>query len=87
MMQPSHVTKRWVPKNVLEVQGYYQGATQLLLPKTKLAPKMPELSQRKALNALQFKTSTKNEHPLALGMAKDKKVEIQSNQIRPKIEP
>ena len=77
-LQHSHVAKRWVPRKLLELQGYYNGATQLWLPKTKSTPKMQTLPQPQVLNVRQLKDTANNEiQPTPLNTT-DQKAEQQT---------
>ena len=66
------VVKRWVPKEILKAQGYYQGNTQLWLPKTKLTIKGPEWCPNRAVGGPQLKETPNSERHQKLNMDMDK---------------
>ena len=60
------MVKRWVPNKILEVQGYYQGATQIWLPKTKSTVKSPQFSLPQNFCDLQPKETLNSDHQAEL---------------------
>ena len=55
-----------MPKKILEVQGYYQGATQLWIPKTKSTINIPQFSMPQNLCDLQPKETLNSDHQAEL---------------------